>query len=331
MKKRSRFSSRDGDRNSLQLSLHSRVSGVEVYPLPTQHLNGHRLEAILLPYLLVTPALVFLAVFMAYPLIETVTKSFFAYDITSPIQTFIGFSNYAELSRDPVFHIAAKNAVLFVIFSVLVQISIGTVLAALLDRGVRPRASLIFRTIIFAPLVLSIIAVGLLWQLILDPLVGLANAIVKAIGLHPPPLGWLGDPSIAIYMIMGISFWQYIGFVTLLLLAGMQQIPEDLYEAATLDGAGPLTCFCHLTIPLLRNALIITTLLTMIGALRVFDFVYVLTRGGPGDATEVPAMMIYREAFFLGRMGYANAISVLLLIATVGLGFMQIRFSRRLS
>jgi len=331
MTKRSGFRRRERDRNSRRLSLYSHVSGVELYPTPGPYVSRRRLGAVLFPYFLVTPALVFLAVFMAYPLIETVTKSFFAYDITNPIQTFIGFSNYAELTRDPVFHTAAKNAALFVIFSVLVQVPIGTVLAALLDRGVRPRASLVFRTIIFAPLVLSIIAVGLLWQLILDPLVGLANAIVKTIGLHAPPLGWLGDPSIAIYVVMGVAFWQYVGFVTLLLLAGMQQIPNDLYEAATLDGAGPLSCFWYLTIPLLRNALIITTLLTMIGALRVFDFVYVLTGGGPGDATEVPGMMIYKEAFFLGRMGYANAISVLLLIATVGLGFLQIRFSRRLA
>jgi raffinose/stachyose/melibiose transport system permease protein len=283
----------------------------------------------LLPYVFLTPALAFLGLFLAYPLFETIVKSLYAYDIVIPVQTFVGFANYERMTVDPVFHIAAVNCLLFVLISVVVQIPIGTVLAALLDRGVSRRASLVFRTIIFGPLVLSIVAVGILWQLILDPLVGLANAIVKTIGLTPPQLGWLGDPSIAIYVIMGISFWQYIGFVTLLLLAGMQRIPEELYDAAKLDGAGPVTCFWRLTIPLLHNPLIITTLLTMIGALKVFDFVFVLTQGGPGDATQVPGVMIYKEAFFLGRMGYANAISVLLLIGTVGLGFLQIRFSRR--
>jgi ABC-type sugar transport system permease subunit len=203
------------------------------------------------------------------------------------------------------------------------------VLAALLDRGVGRRSSVIFRTIIFSPLVLSIVAVGILWQLILDPFAGLANAIVKSVGLTPPHLGWLGDPSIAIFVIMGVSFWQYVGFVTLLLLAGIQRIPEELYEAAKLDGASPVTCFWHLTVPLLRNPLIISTLLTMIGALKVFDFVFVLTQGGPGNATQMPGVVIYKEAFSLGHMGYANAVSVLLLIATVGLGFVQIRFSRR--
>jgi raffinose/stachyose/melibiose transport system permease protein len=281
------------------------------------------------PYLYVAPTLAFLAAFMAYPLTQTVVKSFYAYDLTNPIQTFVGWANYVRMGSDATFHIAAINAALYVLFSVLIQMPIGAVLAALLDRGVSRQASLVFRTVIFTPLVLSIVAVGLLWQLILDPLVGLANAIVKAVGLTPPMLGWLGDPSIAIYVIMGISFWQYIGFVTLLLLAGLQRIPEELYEAATLDGAGPITIFWRITLPLLRNPLIVTTLLTMIGALRVFDFVYVLTGGGPGDATQVPAMMIYKQAFFLGKMGYANAISVLLLIATVGLGFLQIRYSRR--
>jgi raffinose/stachyose/melibiose transport system permease protein len=283
------------------------------------------------PYLYVAPALAFLAAFMAYPLIQTIVKSFYAYDLTSPFQKFVGWANYERFGADPTFRTAAINAALYVFFSVVVQMPIGAALAALLDRGVSRQASLVFRTIIFAPLVLSIVAVGLLWQLILDPLVGLANAIVKTFGLTPPMLGWLGDPSIAIYVIMGVSFWQYIGFVTLLLLAGLQRIPEELYEAATLDGAGPITTFWTISLPLLRNPLIITTLLTMIGALRVFDFVYVLTGGGPGDATQVPGMMIYKEAFFLGRMGYANAISVMLLIATVGLGFVQIRYSRRMT
>ncbi|MBV9390490.1 MAG: sugar ABC transporter permease [Verrucomicrobia bacterium] len=281
-----------------------------------------------LPYLFLTPALVFLALFMAYPLTETVVKSFYAYDLTSRVLNLVGISNYIELVHDPMFQTAAKNAILFLIFSVLVQIPLGTVLAAVLDRGVTSNASLTFRTIIFSPLVLSIVAVGLLWQLILDPLVGLASAVVKAVGLHPPPLGWLGDPKIAIYVIMAIAFWQYIGFVTLLMFAGLQRIPEELYQAATLDGAGPITSFWYVSLPMVQNALIVTSLLTMIGALRVFDFVYILTGGGPANATQVPATMIYKEAFFLGRMGYANAVSVLLLLATVGLGFVQIRFSR---
>src|SRR5262249_34866174 len=156
-------------------------------------------------------------------LTETIFKSLYEYDITNPAQTFVGFANFARLTVDPIAETAAINAALFVFFSVLVQIPVGTALAALLDRGVSRRSSLWFRTVIFAPLVLSIVAVGLLWQLILDPLVGLANAVVKRIGLHPPPLGWLGDPSIAIYVIMGIAFWQYIGFVTLLVLAGLQR------------------------------------------------------------------------------------------------------------
>jgi ABC-type sugar transport system permease subunit len=283
----------------------------------------------LVPYLFVAPALAFLCAFMAYPFLETIIKSFYAYDILDPVQTFVGFANFERLSSDPVFKIAATNAGLFVVISVLIQIPLGTVLAALLDRGVGRRSSVVFRTIIFSPLVLSIVAVGILWQLILDPFAGLANAIVKSVGLTPPHLGWLGDPSIAIFVIMGVSFWQYVGFVTLLLLAGIQRIPEELYEAAKLDGAGPVTCFWHLTVPMLRNPLIISTLLTMIGALKVFDFVFVLTQGGPGNATQMPGVVIYKEAFSLGHMGYANAVSVLLLIATVGLGFVQIRFSRR--
>ena len=283
----------------------------------------------MLPYLFVAPALLFLAALMAYPLLSTVVLSLFRYEIIGSEKVFVGLENFIQLAADPVFHIAAKNAVLFLVVSVLVQLPVGLVLAAMLDRGVRARPSVIFRTIIFAPMVLSIFAVGLLWQLILDPLAGFATFVVTALGMQPPVSGWLGDPNFTIFVVMGIAFWQYIGFVTILLLAGTQRIDGSLYEAATLDGAGPVQSFFAITVPLLRNTIIVVTLLTMIGALRVFDFIYVLTGGGPGDATQVPATMIYKQAFFLGRMGYANAISVLLLISTVGLGFLQIRYSRR--
>jgi raffinose/stachyose/melibiose transport system permease protein len=282
-----------------------------------------------LPYLFAGPALLFLVVLLGYPLISTVVFSFYSYDFVDSQKVFVGFGNFIKLFDDPVFHIAAKNALLFVVFSVVVQIPIGLVLAALLDRGVGRRASTIFRTIIFAPMVLSIVAVGLLWQLILDPLAGFASFVVKLVGLKPPVAGWLGDPDITIYVIMFIAFWQYIGFCTILLLAGAQRIDDALYEAAMLDGASAVQSFFAITVPLLRNTIIVVALLSMIGALRVFDFVYVLTGGGPGDATQVPATMIYKEAFYLGHMGYANAISVLLLIVTVALGFVQLRYSRR--
>lgn len=284
----------------------------------------------MLPYFFVAPALIFLLLLLGYPLVSTVVNSFFSYDFVSPEKTFVGFGNFIQLLQDPVFHIAATNALLFLVFSVIVQIPVGLVLAALLDRGVGRTASTVFRTIIFAPMVLSIVAVGLLWQLILDPFAGFASFVTKAIGLTPPIAGWLGDPHLTIYVIMFIAFWQYIGFCTILLLAGAQRIDASIYEAATLDGAGPVQSFLFITVPLLRNTIIVVALLSMIGALRVFDFVYVLTGGGPGDATQVPATMIYKEAFFLGHMGYANAISVLLLVVTVGLGFLQLRYSRQM-
>jgi raffinose/stachyose/melibiose transport system permease protein len=282
-----------------------------------------------LPYLFVAPALIFLVALLGYPLVSTVVNSLFSYEIVSPTKQFVGLANFQALMSDPVFHKSAINAVLFLVFSVIVQIPIGLVLAAVLDRGVGRRASVVFRTIIFAPMVLSIVAVGLLWQLILDPLAGFASFVVKAIGLAPPVAGWLGDANITIFVIMFIAFWQYIGFCTILLLAGAQRIDDSLYEAATLDGASAIQSFFFITVPLLRNTIIVVALLSMIGALRVFDFVWVLTAGGPGDATQVPATMIYKQAFFLGHMGYANAISVLLLVATIALGTLQLRYSRR--
>lgn len=286
-------------------------------------------DGAVLPYFFVAPALAFLVLLLGYPLVSTVIYSFYSYDFVDAEKTFVGLGNFVALMTDPVARIAATNALLFLVISVVIQIPVGLVLSALLDRGVGSRASTVFRTIIFAPMVLSIVAVGLLWQLILDPFAGFANFVVKALGMTPPVNGWLGDPVITIYVIIFIACWQYIGFCTILLLAGAQRIDTSLYEAATLDGAGPVQSFFFITVPLLRNTVIVVMLLSMIGALRVFDFVYVLTQGGPGDATQVPATMIYKEAFFLGHMGYANAISVLLLIVTVALGFLQLRYSRR--
>ena len=278
--------------------------------------------------ILLTPALGLCAVFIFIPAILAIAGSFFSFGITSREWQPAGFSNYTKAFADPIFWTALTNNLIIVIGSIVFQIGIGTILAAILDRGL-PRASTIFRTIIFAPMVVSAVAVALIWQVILDPNVGALNAIIKSVGLTPPQLGWLGDPDISIWVVLMIACWQYTGFMMVLILAGLQGIPKELYEAASLDGARGLKAFRHITLPSIRNVLLVAGLITTIGGFKVFDLIYATTQGGPANATQVLGTYIYLQAFNLGNMGYANAISVVLLGIAVLLGWFQLKSSRR--
>lgn len=279
-------------------------------------------------WILLTPALGLVILFIVIPALLAIAGSFFTIGIGSTNWQFSGLSNYARAVNDPIFWLALRNNLIMVVGSIVLQVGFGTVLAAILDRGL-PRGSTIFRTIIFAPMVMSTIAVALIWLVIMDPNVGALNTLVKALGMQPPTQGWLGDPDIALWVILVIAMWQYTGFMMVLILAGLQGIPRELYEAAALDGARGLKAFRHITLPGIRNVLIVAVLITTIGGFKVFDLIFATTRGGPANATQVLGTYIYQQAFNLGNMGYANAISVVLLLIAVLLGWLQLQVSRR--
>ena len=279
---------------------------------------------------MLAPALLVFLGLVVYPLMSTLWLSFFDYGLTNPVRRFVGLGNYLELTRDRVFWRALENNVIILVGSVVVQVGLGLVLAAALDRGVR-RGATLFRTVIFAPMVMSVIAVGLLWQLIYNPSIGILSKTLQGVGLPVPAQGWLGDPDIVVYSILAVACWQYTGFMMVLLLAGMQSIPAELYGAAKIDGANELQTLLYITVPGIRNVLIVATLITMIGAFKVFDVVYILTLGGPADASQVLGLYLFQNAFTLNRAGYANAIAVVLLLFTLLLGLLQLRFSRRSS
>lgn len=291
-------------------------------------MSSRPLGAGLSALILLTPALGLCAIFIFIPAALAVVGSFYVFGITAQSWEPVGLANYARAFADPVFWISLRNNVLIVLGSIVLQVGFGTVLAAILDRGL-PRGATVFRTIIFAPMVVSAVAVALIWQVILDPNVGALNAIIKAVGLTPPQLGWLGDPSISIWVILLIACWQYTGFMMVLILAGLQAIPKELYEAAALDGAKGLRAFVSITLPSHRNVLIVAILITTIGGFKVFDLIYATTQGGPANATQVLGTYIYLQAFNLGNMGYADAISVILLMIAVALGVVQLAVSRR--
>ncbi|MEX0853655.1 MAG: sugar ABC transporter permease [Bauldia sp.] len=278
--------------------------------------------------LMLSPALVLFGVFILVPVVLTFIGSFFTFGLTSPTWSFAGLDNYLRAFGDPVFRLALRNNLIIVFGSIVTQIGFGTLLAAILDRGIR-RGSTVFRTLIFAPMVISAVAVGLIWLMIFDPNIGPLNKIIIEIGLRPPTLGWLGDPNLAIWMFLVVAAWQYTGFMMVLVLAGLQGVPTEMYQAAALDGARGVRAFWYITLPNIRNILIVAVLITSVGAFKVFDLIYVTTRGGPANATEVLGTYIYLQAFNLGNMGYADAIAVFLLIIAAVLGWLQLKYSRR--
>jgi raffinose/stachyose/melibiose transport system permease protein len=280
--------------------------------------------------LMLAPALLLCGVFIFIPATLTVIGSFYAFGLTSQNWQWQGFGNYLRLTQDPIFWTALRNNVIIVVGSIVLQVGIGCILAAILDRGL-PRGSTFFRAIIFMPMVVSAVAVALIWLIILDPNIGILNAIVKSVGLTPPQLGWLGDPNVSIWMVLVVAAWQYTGFMMVLILAGLQGIPHERYEAAAIDGAVGLQAFWYITLPSVRNVLLVAVLITTIGGFKVFDFVFVLTQGGPANATQVLGTYIYLQAFNLTNMGYANAIAVVLLAIAVVLGWLQLKASRRTS
>jgi raffinose/stachyose/melibiose transport system permease protein len=295
---------------------------------PARVASRRRSSPLLAYGLMLSPAMVLFAAFILVPVILTVIGSFFAFGLTSPSWRFVGVDNYMQAIGDRVFWMSLRNNLIIVFGSIITQIGFGTLLAAILDRGIR-RGSTLFRTLIFAPMVISSVAVGIIWLMIFDPNIGPLNRIIQEIGLTPPRLGWLGDPDLAIWMILIVAAWQYTGFMMVLVLAGLQGIPEEIYQAAELDSARGIRAFWYITLPNLRNILIVAVLITTIGAFKVFDLIYVTTRGGRASATEVLGTYIYLQAFGLGNMGYANAIAVVLLVIAVILGWLQLIYSRR--
>lgn len=274
------------------------------------------------------PAMILLGVFVFVPVALVLYGSLFEFGLTSREWSFIGFANYLRAFDDPVFWTALTNNLIIVIGSIVLQVGFGTILAAVLDRGITVGGT-VMRTIIFAPMVISSVAVGLIWLIILDPNVGPLNAIVSALGFTPPRLGWLGDPAFSIWVVLGVACWQYTGFMMVLILAGLQAVPKELYQAAALDGATGLRAFWYITLPAIRNIIIVAILITTVGGLKVFDLIFVMTRGGPANATQVLGTFIYQQAFTLNNSGYANAISVVLLAIAVVMGWLQLRTSRR--
>ena len=264
-------------------------------------------------YLYLLPALAVYAVFVLWPILDTLQYSLYQWDGFSP-PVFIGLGNYAEMLGDEVLGQSLINNALFIVFYSLLPIAVGLLLATLLTR--RPIGGRsVFRAGLFVPYVLSMVVVGVVWKWIYNPAFGPLNQMLKALGLGAWARPWLGDFAWALPAVGFIATWVQYGFCLVLFIAGIQNISETLYDAAKIDGAGEWQQFWGITLPSLRSEITVALVTTTIAALRVFDLVYVTTRGGPGNRTSVASLWLYQNAFQINRVGYAAAIAVVLTAA----------------
>ena len=273
----------------------------------------------------ILPGLIIYLVFVFYPILETIRTSLYQWDGFSSERTFILFDNYIKLVRDPQFLKALLNNLTFIIFYSIIPILIGLVLASLLGRKPLPGLTF-FRTGLFLPQILSMVVVGVTWRWIFNPAFGPLNVGLRAIGLDSLAMAWLGDFKLALPSVGAVGTWVQYGFCMVLFLAGMQRIPEDQYEAADLDGANDFKQFVYITLPSLKAEMGVALITTVIAALRVFDLVYVTTRGGPGDSTLVTGFLVYRAAFQQNQLGYASAVATVMTALIFVISLVILRF-----
>ncbi len=266
-------------------------------------------------YLLLLPALLFFAGYILYPIIHTFLLGFSSWSAVDQTRLAVGWKNYTDLWRDPNFTVALRNNGLFILISLAVQLPLALLIAVGVGSALRRHQFL--RTLFFAPFVLPVVAVGLIWKLIYEPSLGSLNALLTALHLDSLARGWLGESDVAIFAVIAVSCWRYVGFHMMIVLAGVQAISDDLYEAARLDGATGWQAFWHVTLPNLRRVLLVDALLITVGSVKIFDLVKVMTDGGPGFASDVLATFMYRTAFTEDRMGYSAAIAVIMLLITL--------------
>ncbi|MBU8785396.1 MULTISPECIES: carbohydrate ABC transporter permease [Bacillus] len=277
-----------------------------------------------LPFVFLFPALLFL-LFVYIPILQNIVLSFFQWSTFEPQKAFIGFGNYIQLLQDPVFFQALKNNALYAAVSIVFQVGGGLITAAILEDRLLRRSSPFFRTVFFLPVVISMTVIALLFDFIYNPDTGLLNQFLQAVGLDQWTRAWLGDRETAMLSVIFVSQWQSVGYIAMLYIVAIQKIPSELYEAALLDGAGKVRTFFAITVPGTKEMSFVAVVMTLTGAFTVFNEPYILTGGGPGNASEVLSTFLYKAAFSKDMMGYASAIATVILLITLSLSIIQMR------
>ncbi|MET8977101.1 sugar ABC transporter permease [Streptomyces sp. NPDC004539] len=266
------------------------------------------------PWWFTLPALLLFAFVVLVPSARGVYYAFTDWDGLDPHFSFVGLGNFTDMLDDADALAAIRHTLLIAAAVTVVQNALGLLLALGVNSAIKTRHLL--RVLLFAPAVITPIVTAYLWRNLLGP-DGAVNTVLGARAQD-----WLGDPDLALWSVVGVTVWQYAGYSMVIFLAGLQSVPQEIHEAASIDGAGPLRRFWSVTRPLLAPALTVNLMLSVIGGIKLFDQVYALTGGGPGHATDTISTLIYKDAFTLGEFGYGIALAVVLtaVVATVSTG-----------
>ncbi|BES63900.1 sugar ABC transporter permease [Gottschalkiaceae bacterium SANA] len=279
-------------------------------------------------WLYILPAILLIGTFVYVPIIQNFYFSLFKMNSYTDEKIFVGLAHYVRIFKDDVFYTSLKNNITYAIISVICQVGLGTMLAMLIESKLTGRLRNFYRNVLFMPSLISVTAVGLLWYFIYNPNVGMLNALLTKIGMENLTHAWLAEPNIAIYSIIAMSQWQYTGYIMVLILVAIQKIPAELFEAAEIDGANGIQRSLFVTIPNIKEMLLVTSVITVIGAFKLFTEIYVMTMGGPYNTTQVLGTYLYQSAFMFDEMGYASAIAVIIFMITFTASIIQIRMAK---
>lgn len=276
----------------------------------------------LIAYLFILPSLIGFTTFYAVPAVRGIWISFTNWDLLREAK-FIGIDNYVKLMRDAEFINSLKVTLYYVVLNIPLQTILAIVIAVMMSRLTK---SMLVRAMLILPWLMPPVVVGLLWLWLLDPNIGIVNVTLKSLGLNS--IAFLGLPKYAMPSVAMINIWEYVGYTALLVFAGLQSIPESVYEAASIDGASEMQMFWQVTIPLLRPVLVFVVVTSVIGSFQIFDVVAITTKGGPVNATKVINWYIYEQAFSRFNMGYSTAISIVLFALLIFVSMAQMRMMR---
>ena len=277
--------------------------------------------------LLALPSLLALFLVIVFPILSAGFTSLYDYTLIAPgYDFFLGIENYARALADREFRHAMGLTAFFVVAVVLLEFTLGFAIALMLNEV--KRGKLIYYAILLCPLLMNPVIVGLIWRMFLHPTLGIVNYLLSTIGIGA--VNWLGDTKIALWTIVMVDIWHQVSFMIVLLLAGLSALPREPYEAARVDGATSLQTFVHITLPLMRPVIVVTLLIRMIFAVKTYDLIYIMTRGGPGVSTDLVSYFIYRTAFVSLNIGEASAMSLILLAVILVLTAYLYRYMRSL-
>ncbi|HAC06554.1 MAG TPA: sugar ABC transporter permease [Gemmatimonadetes bacterium] len=277
--------------------------------------------------LIAPTVLVFCAVIL-YPLISAIYLSLFSIYTPTLAGEWVGVDNYTALLASGDFWNAALNTLIWTVGTLMLQLVFGVAMALLLNQSIVFQS--LARSLVLFPYFLSTVVAVLVWRWLFNDLYGILNHVLLIAGLIDAPVNWLGQMPNAMISIILVGAWKYFPFVVIVVLARLQSIPEQLYEAATIDGAGPFQRFTDITLPQLRDVLVVVVLLRAIWDFKEFDLIYLMTGGGPVRATQTLSLLVYEEAFRLNRMGMASTYAVAMMLVLLGFTLVYLRQTNRL-